>query len=242
MKIAIDIGNTSITCGLFKKENLIQTFNTNSKEELKEYLKNVSTHKIKKIIICSVVPKLDKYFKNYFDKTYQCKIHFIDYTNSQLALNVDKPETVGNDRLCNIYATIKLYHTPSIIVDFGTATTYDVINSNNEFIGGAIGAGVETSANYLIKKAALLSKTDLQFPKNVIAKNTKENIQSGIMYGALDQVEGMISRIKKENNLNYTILLTGGFSTLLSPYLSINHILDIDLTLKGIVLIDAINN
>ena len=128
-----------------------------------------------------------------------------------------------------------------IIVDFGTATTYDVIN-NNEFLGGAIGAGIETSADYLINNAALLSKTDLKFPDNVIGTDTKENIQSGIMFGAIDQVEGMIKRIIKEQNDNYTIILTGGFSKLLSPYLSIKHILDMDLTLKGIYYIDDANS
>ena len=168
-------------------------------------------------------------------------MNFINYTNSKLSLKVQKPGTVGNDRLCNIFATIKLYKTPSIIVDFGTATTYDVIDVNNEFIGGAIGAGIETSANYLINKAALLSTTDLKFPKHVIGINTKENIQSGIMYGALDQVEGMIKRISNESDEEYNIILTGGLSTVLSPYLSLEHTLDLDLTLKGMIYIDEDN-
>ena len=242
MKLAIDIGNTSVTCGLFQRGNIIQKFNINSLDELGEKLAKNNLHKIKKIIVSSVVPKRTEDFDIYFNKNYKGKVNFINYTNSKLSLKVQKPETVGNDRLCNIFATIKLYKTPSIIVDFGTATTYDVIDVNNEFIGGAIGAGIETSANYLINKAALLSTTDLKFPKHVIGINTKENIQSGIMYGALDQVKGMILRIKKENDAKYQIILTGGFSKLLSPYLSIKHILDIDLTLKGMMLIDEANS
>jgi len=238
MILAIDIGNTSVTCCLFKNGIIIKKFNIDFLEELDN---KINTINIKKIIISSVVPKLTNKYLNYC-KQQGYKNNLIDYKTSQLSLKVKEPKTVGNDRICNIFATIKLYTTPSIIVDFGTATTYDVINTNNEFIGGAIGAGIKTSADYLINNAALLSKTDLKFPKNVIGVDTKENIQSGIMFGAIDQVEGMIKRIINENKKNYTVILTGGFSKLLSPYLSINHILDMDLTLKGLYYIDESNN
>ena len=238
MILAIDIGNTSVTCGLFKNESIIKRFNVNSFEALDNEINSI---KIEKIIIASVVPKATKQYVDY------CKINnyvnnLIDYKSSPLSLKVKEPETVGNDRICNIFATIKLYDTPAIIVDFGTATTYDVISTSNEFLGGAIGAGIETSADYLINNAALLSKTDLKFPENVIGIDTKENIQSGIMYGAIDQVEGMIKRIINEKKNKYTIILTGGFSKLLSPYLSVDHILDMDLTLKGMYYIDKSNN
>ena len=156
-------------------------------------------------------------------------------------LKVNNPSTVGADRLCNIKATIQLYNVPAIIIDFGTATTYDVINKDSEFIGGAIAAGVETSAAYLIEKAALLSKTDLEFPEHAIGIDTKQNIQSGIMYGAVDQLEGMINRIKKESNEEYNIIITGGLAKTISPYLSIKHTLDSDLTLKVMILIDESN-
>ena len=157
-------------------------------------------------------------------------------------MNVPAPETVGADRICNIAASLKLYKNPVIIVDFGTATTYDVVNKNGYFIGGAIAPGIKTSAQYLISKAALLNDTDLKFPKKIIGKDTKENIQSGIMYGAIDQVEGMIKRINNETKINNHIILTGGFSKLLSPKLKINHTLDIDLTLKGMIFIYESNN
>ena len=238
MKLAIDIGNTSVTCGLFENKSIIKRFNIESLDELNNKINNIT---IKKIIISSVVPQLTVKYWDCFKKA-SYRINLINYQSSQLSLKVKNPKTVGSDRLCNIFATIKLYNTPAIIVDFGTATTYDVINNNNEFLGGAIGAGIETSADYLINNAALLSKTDLKFPDNVIGTDTKENIQSGIMFGAIDQVEGMIKRIIKEKNDNYTIILTGGLSKLLSPYLSIQHILDMDLTLKGLYYIDESNN
>ena len=124
-----------------------------------------------------------------------------------------------------------------IIIDFGTAITYDVINNNHEFIGGVIAPGIETSSEYLISKAALLSSTDLKFPQKAIGITTTENIQSGIMFGAIDQVNGMIKRIEKETRLKYDIILTGGISKILSLHFTQKHILDADLTLKGMFFI-----
>jgi len=241
MKIAIDIGNTFVTCGVFEKNKIVIKNDFDSVKSFQLYINNFDHTTINKIIISSVVPKVTEKYINLLSSNYIDRIKIIDNKNSQLSLKIKEPESVGTDRLCNIKAAIKLYKYPIIIVDFGTATTYDVINDNGEFIGGAIASGIETSATYLIKKAALLSKTDLKFPKNVIGIDTKENIQSGIMYGALDQVEGMIKRISNESNEKYNIILTGGFSTVLSPYLSLEHTLDSNLTLKGMIYIDEDN-
>ena len=240
MKIAIDIGNTSITCGVFKKNCLIKKTEFESINSFKSFLNNFKTN-IDKIIISSVVPQLTNHYIHLLSNQYSDIVFLINHENSKLKLKVKEPSSVGTDRLCNIKAAIKLYSTPAIVIDFGTATTYDVINKNYEFIGGAIAAGVETSAAYLIEKAALLSKTDLEFPDLAIGVDTKENIQSGIMYGAVDQLNGMINRIKKETNQDYSIILTGGLATVISPYLSIKHTLDSDLTLKGMILIDESN-
>ena len=238
MKLTIDIGNTSITCGLFSKNKLIKKLNSPSKKSL---LNLVKKNIFKKIIISSVVPNKTKKYISMFHAYEKNNILIINHENSNLNLSVTDPKTIGADRLCNIKAAIKLYKYPTIIVDFGTATTYDTINKNGCFIGGAIAPGIETSAEHLIKKAALLSKTDLQFPKNIIGKDTKENIQSGIMYGAVDQVEGMIERIKKTTNQTYNIVITGGLGKTISPQLTLKHILDSDLTLKGMLYIDESN-
>ena len=234
MKLAIDIGNTSVTCGTFKTNKIILKKEFNSIKIFKDFL--IDNQNIQKAIISSVVPtKTEKYKKILKDFSINTKI--VNYKNSNLILKVTNPGSIGSDRICNIKAAIKIYKSPSIVIDFGTATTYDVINHKNEFIGGAIALGIETSADYLIKKAALLSKTNLTFPQNVIGVNTKENIQSGIMYGAVDQVEGMINRIQKETNSKYKIILTGGLSNVISPYLSLVHTKDTSLTLKGIIYI-----
>ena len=234
MKLAVDIGNTSVTCGIFKKNKIILKKEFNSIKIFKDFL--FDNQNIQNAIISSVVPSTtEKYIK--ILKYYSINTKIVNYENSNLILKVANPSTIGSDRICNIKAAIKIYKSPLIVIDFGTATTYDVINNKNEFIGGAIALGIETSADYLIKKAALLSKTNLIFPDNVIGVNTKENIQSGIMYGAVDQVEGMINRIKKETNSKYKIILTGGLSNIISPYLSLIHTKDSNLTLKGIIYI-----
>ena len=239
MKLVIDIGNTFIKCGIFDNKDLVERISIQSINELSSILKK---YKLNKVIISSVVPAKSKDFINYINQQLNIKIHVVSYKDTNLKLKVEEPETIGNDRICNIYSAIKNYTGPIIVVDFGTATTYDVINSSNEFIGGIIAPGIETSIKNLISKAALLEDVKFKFPQSVIGKNTTTNIQSGVMYGSVSQVEGLINKIELESNEKYTVLLTGGFSELLSPYLNIEHIVDVDLTLKGMLYINELFN
>ena len=227
--------------GYSSSSKSIKKFDSNSIDIVTDFLSQVKKGTIKKIIISSVVPKLTELCIQRVSQTYSQCIITISYKNVQIPLKVYQPETIGADRLCNITASVNLYPYPAIIIDFGTATTYDVINKKGEFIGGVIAPGIETSAEYLFKKGALLTKTDLKFPSNIIGLDTKENIQSGIMYGAIDQVEGMICRINNETKIKNNIILTGGLSSVLSKHISLKHILDIDLTLKGMLYIDEVN-
>ena len=239
MKLAIDIGNTFIKCGVFHKTKIINRILIQSEQELLGLFKK---HPLSQIIISSVVPNKSKKFINYFKKHVNVPIETISYKKTNLKLNVQEPSSVGNDRVCNVFGSIKLYSSPLIIIDFGTATTYDVVNSHDEFIGGIIAPGVETSAKNLISKAALLDNIKFEFPPNIIGNNTTNNIQSGIMFGAVAQVEGLVKKITKESKRQYTVILTGGFSRLLSSYLSIDHILDLDITLKGMFYINESHN
>ena len=242
MKLAIDIGNTSITMGLFEDHNIIKKAHFFSISECMVFLNSTKNYDIECAAISSVVPELTKEYTELLIETYQYSIFIINHRLTNLSLQVAQPETIGIDRLCNIFATKRDYNVPAIIVDFGTATTYDVLNKNGEFIGGAIATGVETSVQYLIDKAALLSNADLVFPDDVIGTDTTTNIQSGVMFGSVDQVEGMINRIKEKTNTDYSIFLTGGFSKLIAPKLKIKHTIDIDLTLKGIIYIYELNH
>lgn len=242
MILAIDIGNTQTKLGVFENNILKTTYSFYPEDDINNKIEELSKFNFKNVIISSVVPKLTPLYKNIIFNLYNIKAFEVSYDNCKINLNVTEPQTVGADRICNVSAVLNLYTTPTIIIDFGTATTYDVINKKGDFIGGIIAPGVLTSAKYLIDNAALLSETDLQFPKNTIGLDTKQNIQSGIMYGALDQVSGMISRINLETKVENNIILTGGFSEILSPHLLINHILDKNLTLKGMKFINESNN
>jgi type III pantothenate kinase len=239
MKLAIDIGNTFIKCGIFHKQKIVDRASVQSADELLSFFKK---YELSKIILSSVVPKKSKEFINYLNKRFNLPVYVVNYKNTNLKLKVQEPASVGNDRICNIFSAIKLYSSPLIVIDFGTATTYDVINSREEFIGGIIAPGVETSAENLISKAALLDDISFDFPSKVIGNNTKNNIQSGFMFGAVSQVEGLVNKIETESKTKYTVILTGGFSNLLSSRLNTNHIVDVDLTLKGMFYIDELFN
>ena len=238
MILTIDVGNTKIKYGVFEKDKLVFD---NSFDDLNSFLNHINTFKkdtLQNAVISSVVPNYTKPCVDEIQKHLNIDSLIVSNTNCHITLKVDDPSSVGADRLCDMVATNKLYQSPSIIIDFGTANTFDVIDQNNIFIGGVISPGIETSAKYLIDKAALLQKTEFQFPDKVIGKNTTTNIQSGIMFGAIDQIVGMIERIKNETKINnFTIILTGGFGNKISPQLEIPHILDEHLTLKGLLYI-----
>ena len=229
----IDIGNTNIVIGNYIKNELVSL----KRIETNQYvIDNKLDLQISEFIaISSVVPSVKKIIIN---KLNSKNIFSVSYLNSNLKLDVDSPEDVGNDRICNIKAALEENLYPSIIVDFGSATTYDVINNSGHFIGGVIAPGIDVSADHLFKKAEQLNKVPLTLPETVIGKNTITNLQSGIMYGGIDAINGMLYRIKEEMNhsIKY-IVLTGGFSKTLSEHITHLHTIDTSLTLKGIKLI-----
>ena len=230
--LCIDIGNTNIVLGTYNQDKLVSVdrIETN-KNKLHE---NIHFKNMNSIAISSVVPEIENEIKNKLQSNY----FSISHANSGIKLDVNYPNEVGNDRICNMKVAIKNNLYPAIIVDFGSATTYDVINSQGHFIGGAIAPGVDVSAENLFKKAAQLNKVNFELPKSVIGRDTVTNLQSGIMYAGIDSINGMLNRIKKEvkNEIKH-IILTGGFSNILSKHIDHNHMLDPQMTIKGIKLI-----
>ena len=237
MILLIDIGNTNTVCSIYQDSKYIHHIRIEKTENILEDIKMLKKFNIKKIAISSVVPKQTKYYCEILNEIYDISPFIISHKNANVKLKVDDENEVGNDRICNIKAAIELTKKNCLVIDFGTATTYDVINNNQEFIGGAIAPGIDVSANYLIKKAALLKKTTYKFPSKIIGKNTNTNIQSGVMFGAINSIEGMIMMIQKELESELFIILTGGFSKLISSKLSYKHILKPHLTMDGIRLI-----
>ena len=241
MILLIDIGNTNTVCSIYD-DKYINHIRIENKENVLERLKIIDDFNFKKIAISSVVPKQTKYYCELLKAKYNINPFIVNHKNANVKLKVDDENEVGNDRICNVKAAVKLTKKNCLVIDFGTATTYDIINNNQEFIGGAIAPGIDVSANYLIKRAALLKETTFKFPLNVIGKNTNTNIQSGVMFGAINSIEGMISMIQKELKSELFIILTGGFSQLISSKLSYKHILKPNLTMDGIRLILNDNN
>jgi len=237
MILLVDIGNTDTVYSLYDGNNYIVTNRISSEKKLKSIITDLLNYTIDHIAIASVVPKMTKIYLKLFKKKFNIEPFIVSYKNANIDLIVDSKKEVGADRICNIKSAIKKTKKNCIVIDFGTATTYDVINNKQKFIGGAIAPGIQVSGLYLIEKAALLKKTLLKFPKKYIGKNTESNIQSGIMHSAIHGIEGMVLNIKRELGHETDIILTGGFSKLISPKLSFKHKLESNLTIDGIRLI-----
>jgi len=235
---AVDIGNTSISCGLFYNNKIVNRalFNKNDVSSLLSFIREERKEVV--VVISSVDPNQTLQLKNQLKAT-KFKSYIINHNNCGLLMDVDSANEVGVDRICNSYAAIELYKLPCLVIDFGTATTYDVVNKNKTFIGGSIAPGIEVSSENLISRAALLDKVTYEIPKYAIGKNTLTNLQSGIVLGAVDSVNGMVQRIKNEveKDEELIIVLTGGFSHIISPVIDFKHDINLELTLIGINLI-----
>ena len=247
MIICLDIGNTNIKYGLFDKDKLVLSCRvaTDHKKTSDEYggqllsiLKNnsVTADDIEGGIISSVVPSLDYTLER------MCRIYLNikplrlePGLKTGLNLKVDNAKEVGADRVLNNVAALLKYKAPLIIVDFGTATTFNVINSNNEFIGGVISPGIKGSLDSLVNGTAKLPRVEIEKPDKVIGKNTVTNMQSGIFYGFAGLVEYIIKRIKRELKCdNVTTVATGGFAEIIADEISEIDYVDKLLTLNGL--------
>ena len=242
MLLAIDIGNTQVTCAVYD-EKWIHTLRIPSNLNFWEMFSSLKEYKITHAAISSVVPKLNLIYIESIRNIFHIESFIINHKNSGIKLKVDKPIEVGVDRICNTIAAQELIGCPAIIGDIGSATNYDVIDKDGAFIGGAIAPGLETAAKNLFNKAALLNETTLSMPPSAIGKNTTTNLQSGIMLGGIDVIDGMFKRIQSEvgwKKTNY--IITGGFGKLISPHLKTKHSFIPTLTLDGIKIIFEKNN
>lgn len=249
MLLAIDIGNTHTVLGVFRKEKLVADWRMTSstvrtEDELWMMMKMFFEHSrinegdITGAVISSVVPNLTRMFEITLLKYLRCSPIIVSASlDIGIRIRYENPDAVGADRLCNAVAAYEKYGGPCIVVDFGTATTFDVVSKKGEYLGGVIAPGVETSSIDLQRRTALLPKIDLQFPKSVIGTNTVASMQAGILYGAVDGMEGMIKRIKKKIGKNARVIATGGFSKLIATRSKAIDYLEPSLVLEGARLI-----
>ncbi len=247
MILCIDIGNTNVVMGLYDGERLLgkARFATSNLKTSDEWGLHASSlvqryHPDKQLqisgaILCSVVPHLTpramEMVRTYFQR--DCLI-----VNSQsdvgIEISVTRPQEVGADRIANALAANRIYGTNCIIIDFGTATTFDVVTADGQYLGGAIAPGVETASANLVQKAAQLFGVEISPPSRTIGKTTDECMRSGIFWGQVEMVNGMIVRIEQELQEDCTVILTGGLGRVFAEHLDREAVYNPDVTLEGL--------
>jgi type III pantothenate kinase len=228
--LAIDIGNTSISCGIFDQERLSSSFSISTKE-CNNLFEKVSDE-VQGVCISSVVPSVNQLV---IDKIKGLGISPRFVSPLDLETDLLSPSEIGQDRIANGVAARNLYQLPVIVVDFGTATTFDVIGKDGVYLGGAILPGIETSFSALIERCELLSNIELKPPKVCIGKDTEQALLSGVFYGFSAQVDGMVRRIKAELGPSAKVIGTGGNSGLISNFCSEIDEINPHLTLYGLM-------
>ena len=249
MIICIDVGNTNIKYAIYEKDELKFSFRveTDFKKTSDEYgsqlvnmlkIKEISTECIEGGIISSVVPSLDYTIDRMCDLYLGiAPLHIAPGLKSGLNIRCDDAREVGADRIVNCVSAIVKYGSgvPMIVIDFGTATTFNIISANNEFIGGVISPGIKGSLDSLVNGTAKLPRVEIEAPKSIIAKNTVTNMQAGIVFGFAGLVEYIVTRIKKELKCDQVkTIATGGFSTVISKEINCIDVVDKLLTLDGL--------
>ena len=255
MIFAVDIGNTNIKIGLFsEKGKLTNSFkmSTDVKRTSDEYvalLLQLLTHNkidvnvVTGAIVSSVIPQLDYTFTNVIQYVFGVKPLIVGVgVKTGLAIRYENPRELGSDRIITCVAAEKQYGSPFILVDFGTATTFNVVNDKKEFVGGAITLGLKATMESLAHCTAKLPSVELDTPSKVTAQSTKKAIQSGVIYGAVGQVKYMVERIKSETGLaDAKVIATGGMSALIYGVEPLFDHIDRELSLKGLYEIYCLN-
>jgi type III pantothenate kinase len=260
MLLAIDVGNTHTVIGLFEDDDILATwrlgtprYRYETADEIGSILINFLNNSgydslsVEEIAISSVVPRVLDELKRMSTKYFKCTPFIISSSvKTDLKIIYDFPQEVGADRIANSIAAKKLYGFPAIVVDFGTATTFDIVSDEGNYIGGVITPGIEISSEALFSFAAKLSKVDLSWTDKIIGKNTNDGLRAGILFGFLGQVDFIIEKIIEEEKngkeqFNPLIIATGGLSYLLKDKSKYIKIFDDDLTLKGIKILNDLN-
>jgi type III pantothenate kinase len=246
MLLALDVGNTNIAVGIFQGKELSYSWRLKTDRErtadeyailLLQMLASASVRKdrIRGIVIGSVVPPLNPVFHALVKDYFRMEPFFVEPgIKTGMPIHYDNPQDVGADRIINSVAALEKYGTPVIIVDFGTATTFDVVSGKGEYIGGLIAPGISISAEALFLHTAKLPRVAVERPARVVGKNTISSMQAGIFYGYVGLVEGILERIFAELGSRAKVVATGGFSSMLAGESPLIREVDLNLTLDGL--------
>lgn len=251
MLLAIDIGNTNITLGVFDGDALSATWrlSTERSKTSDEYsatlmqmlqLRDMAAQQIDAVALCSVVPPLTPTFVDL------CKTHFgVEPlvvgagTKTGVRILYDNPRDVGADRIVDAAAALKLYGGPVIVVDIGTATVFDAVTANGDYLGGAIAPGMVIASDALFSSTSQLRRVELVAPATAIGRNTIHAIQSGVVLGYADLVRGMVARFDAELGGGAKVVATGGLAHILEAEAGVFDEINPDLTLMGLMLIQG---
>jgi len=254
MLLAIDVGNTNVTLGLYEGDKLNPHWRlaTDHNRMPDEYglqflglLQNAgkTTRDLTGISLASVVPPLTQRVVQACREYLKQEPLVIDTgIKTGIRIRYEDPKAVGADRVCDAVATLKLYGGPACIVDFGTATTFNALTKDGDYLGGAITAGINLAADALFTHAAKLQRIDLQRPPSVIGRNTVHAMQSGLLFGYVSMVEGMVARFRSELGSDMKVVATGGLAETIAQETRVIDVLAPWLTLDGLRMLWELNH
>jgi len=250
MILTLDVGNTNMTGGVFKGEDIIATFRITTKmprtsDEYGMLLCNlleqnkINPDDIKDAIICSVVPNVMHSLASAMIKYLDIKPIIVGADlKTGLCIAVPNPQQVGADRIVDAVAAYEIYGGPVLVMDFGTATTYDLVDETGAFIGGITAPGIRTAGKALWQDAAKLPEIEIVKPEKVVGVDTITSMQSGLVYGQIGQTEYLVKKVKEETGLNnLKVVATGGLGRIIAEETDCIDFYDANLTLKGIYLV-----
>lgn len=247
MLLCVDVGNTNITFGLMNGYDSVLSFRITTYQEITVdemglkilgilNAKGFDKSFVDKAIISSVVPKVMKCLVDSI--VYYLEVAPIVLKNDMplgIEIKTDNPNEVGMDRIVDLVGAKSFYKLPIVVIDFGTATTYDLLDENGAFIAGVTAPGIRTSLAALVSKAALLSDIDIVEVPSIMAKNTVDSINAGLIFGQIGQAEYIIRAFQKEVGQELNVVVTGGLGSILSPHINGGIAYDKELTIKGLV-------
>ena len=247
MVLTIDCGNTLIKIGVFENDSLksVYKIKTNLNKSCDEYASEIKAlinqSNVDGAIISSVVPLLTKELQEAIYKAYKVEALVINKTlKTKLSLKIDNPSELGADMLCGAVGSLRKYKFPLVVADLGTATKMYVIDKNGNYIGGMISSGMRINMEALVSRTAQLMTTPIEAPNKIISKNTKECIQSGIVYGQAFMISEFARRMEKELGYELERVLTGGFSSVIKDQVVCFHY-EPDIVLEGLYEIYKLN-
>jgi type III pantothenate kinase len=246
MLLAIDVGNTNIVYGLFDGAKLVHQFRVESSRgrTADEYavilrqlieMRDVKAGDVKAAIVASVVPALTEPMLELVRRAFGLEALVVGPgIRTGMAILYENPREVGADRIVNGVAAYERFHSGLVVVDFGTATTFDCVSPKGEYLGGVIAPGIQISADALFARAAKLPRVEIAKPPRVVGRNTQHSMQSGIVYGYVALVDGLVDRLLEELGFPCNVVATGGLARLIAPLSRTIQDVDDDLTLIGL--------